>query len=107
VTKITSTSDYVSNDNDQSVVEICITRVISALRDTKSMESHVDAVVALLESCLNHNLRPTAQHDDPPHAKIPDDHISSLFLVSSLMSYMVVEGTRMAAAIRFHPGYTL
>lgn len=29
---ITSSPDYVSNDNDQSVVEICITRVTSAIR---------------------------------------------------------------------------
>lgn len=79
--EITSAADYVTNDNDQSVVEICITRVTSALRDTESMETHADAVVALLQSCLNHNLKPNGD-EDPPHAKIAADIISSIFLVS-------------------------
>lgn len=32
VGEITSLPDYVNNDNDQSVVEICITRVTTAIR---------------------------------------------------------------------------
>lgn len=32
VCEITSSPDYVNNDNDQSVVEICITRATSAIR---------------------------------------------------------------------------
>jgi hypothetical protein len=32
ISEITSLPDYVNNDNDQSVVEICITRVTSAIR---------------------------------------------------------------------------
>lgn len=32
ICEITSFPDYVNNDNDQSVVEICITRVTTAIR---------------------------------------------------------------------------
>lgn len=32
ICEITSLPDYVYNDNDQSVVEICITRVTTAIR---------------------------------------------------------------------------
>lgn len=32
ITKISSMPDYLNNNNDQSVVEICVTRVTSAIR---------------------------------------------------------------------------
>ncbi|XP_033610635.1 protein melted isoform X2 [Cryptotermes secundus] len=80
ISEITSLPDYINNDNDQSVVEICITRVTSAIRETGSMEQHADALVALLESCLNHNLKPSHKDEDPPHAKISSDIISCIFL---------------------------
>mgnify|MGYP001563966183 CR=1 FL=1 len=32
---IASASDYLSNDNNQSVVEICVTRVTSAIRSVQ------------------------------------------------------------------------
>lgn len=106
ICEITSSPDYVNSDNDQSVVEICITRVTSAIRYGKhlfanltqmclprylyssfrrremdSIEQHAEAMVTLLESCLNHNLKPSAKGEDPPHAKISSDIISCIFLV--------------------------
>lgn len=81
ITTITSQSDYASNDNDQSVVEICVTRVTSCIRETGSVEQHCDALVTLLESCLHHNLQVTIRDEDPPHAKISSDIISCIFLV--------------------------
>lgn len=80
ICEITGLPDYVNNDNDQSVVEICITRVTSAIRETGSVEQHAEALVSLLESCLNHNLKPSARDEDPPHAKISSDIISCIFL---------------------------
>ncbi|XP_046678270.1 protein melted [Homalodisca vitripennis] len=80
IAEITSLPDYVNNNNDQSVVEICITKVTSAIRETGSIEQHADALVALLESCLNYNLKPSAKDEDPPHAKISSDIISCIFL---------------------------
>ncbi|KAK9501661.1 hypothetical protein O3M35_012345 [Rhynocoris fuscipes] len=80
IAEITSLPDYINNDNDQSVVEICITRVTSAIRETNSMEQHAEALVSLLESCLNHNLKPSPKEEDPPHAKISSDIISCIFL---------------------------
>ena len=51
-------------------------------RQTDTIEQHAEAVVTLLESCLNHNLKPSAKGEDPPHAKISSDIISCIFLVS-------------------------
>ncbi|UYV66387.1 VEPH1 [Cordylochernes scorpioides] len=37
-------------------------------------------MVALLESCLNYDLRPSSKDEDPPHAKIAADIVSCIFL---------------------------
>ncbi|KAJ8967516.1 hypothetical protein NQ314_002831 [Rhamnusium bicolor] len=88
ITTIASLPDYVNNDNDQSVVEICVTRVTSCIRETGSVEQHCDALVTLLESCLHHNLQVSARDEDPPHAKISSDIISCIFLNYSKKSVM-------------------
>ncbi|XP_050717947.1 protein melted-like isoform X2 [Eriocheir sinensis] len=80
ILEIASLPEYTRNDNDQSVVEICITRVTSAIRETGSIEQHAEALVALLQTCLNHNLRPSSRDHDPPHAKIASDVVSCIFL---------------------------
>lgn len=82
---IISPPDYTNNSNDQSVVEICITRVTTCIRETKSVEQHSEALVNLLEACLHHNLQLTARDEDPPHAKIASDIISCIFLVSMII----------------------
>lgn len=53
-----------------------------SFRETNSIEQHSEALVSLLESCLNHNLKPSPRDEDPPHAKISSDIISCIFLVS-------------------------
>nr|XP_020844545.1 ventricular zone-expressed PH domain-containing protein homolog 1 isoform X2 [Phascolarctos cinereus] len=75
---ISSSSDYSSNGNDQAVVEICITRITTAIRETESIEKHGKALVALWESCLEHNLRPSGKDEDTPHAKIASDIMSCI-----------------------------
>lgn len=77
---IISQPDYLQNKNDQSVMEICVTRITSCIRETKSVEKHCDALVRLLNSCSKHNLQ-TMGNEEPPHAKISADLISSIFLV--------------------------
>lgn len=73
------------NNNDQSVVEICVTRVLSCIRETRSAERYCAALVDLLKTCLLWNLQPVAAtKEEPPHAKIAADIISSIFLVSQL-----------------------
>ncbi|KAF0030622.1 hypothetical protein F2P81_017353 [Scophthalmus maximus] len=57
---ISCSPDYLTNDNDQAVVEICITRITTAIRETSSIERHSMALVGLWESCLEHNLTPQA-----------------------------------------------
>ncbi|CAH1104202.1 unnamed protein product [Psylliodes chrysocephalus] len=88
ITIIASLPDYVNNDNDQSVVEICVTRVTSCIRETGSVEQHCEALVILLESCLHHNLQASARDEDTPHAKISSDIISCIFLNYSKKSVM-------------------
>ncbi|KAM4040381.1 ventricular zone-expressed PH domain-containing protein homolog 1 isoform 2-T2 [Anomaloglossus baeobatrachus] len=75
---ISSSTDYQSNDNDQAVVEICITRVTTAIRETDSIEKHGEALVSLWESCLEHNLKSAAKDEDTPHAKIASDIMSCI-----------------------------
>ncbi|XP_056420998.1 ventricular zone-expressed PH domain-containing protein homolog 1 isoform X2 [Hyla sarda] len=77
--KLISTSpDYQSNDNDQAVIEICITRITTAIRETDSIEKHGKALVSLWESCLEHNLKPATKDEDTPHAKIASDIMSCI-----------------------------
>ncbi|XP_044526852.1 ventricular zone-expressed PH domain-containing protein homolog 1-like isoform X2 [Gracilinanus agilis] len=75
---ISSSSDYQSNGDDQAVVEICISRITTAIRETESIEKHGKALVALWESCLEHNLRPSGKDEDTPHAKIASDIMSCI-----------------------------
>ncbi|PIK58866.1 putative ventricular zone-expressed PH domain-containing protein 1 [Apostichopus japonicus] len=82
IADITSSPDYVKNDNDQAVVEICITRITTAIRDTSSLILHVKALVNLWETCLHFNLKPGQSGEDPPHAKIASDIMSCLFMQS-------------------------
>lgn len=71
-----------SNDNDQAVVEICITRITTAIRETSSIERHSAALVGLWESCLEHNLAPQGGGaEDTPHAKIASDITSCILQV--------------------------
>jgi len=77
--------DYLTNDNDQAVVEICITRITTAIRETGSIERHSTALVGLWESCLEHNLTPQGENtEDTPHAKIASDITSCILQVSPL-----------------------
>ncbi|XP_059216163.1 protein melted isoform X2 [Stomoxys calcitrans] len=81
INAIISLADYLKNNNDQSVVEICVTRVLSCIRETKTAERYCGALIDLLKTCLLWNLQPSGSNkEDPPHAKIAADIISSIFL---------------------------
>ncbi|XP_054159011.1 ventricular zone-expressed PH domain-containing protein homolog 1-like [Oppia nitens] len=88
IQKISSASNFLDKHNDQSVVEICLTRITSAIRDTGTIEEHAGALVGLLESCLMHDLMPSNKDEDPPHAKIASDVVSCIFLNHSKKSVM-------------------
>lgn len=62
-------------------MEICITRITTAIRETESIEKHGKALVALWESCLEHNLKPSGKDEDTPHAKIASDIMSCILQV--------------------------
>ncbi|XP_066541005.1 ventricular zone-expressed PH domain-containing protein [Hoplias malabaricus] len=78
IKNISCSPDYLTNDNDQAVVEICITRITTAIRETGSIERHGSALVSLWESCLEHNLQPQDRDEDTPHAKIASDITSCI-----------------------------
>ncbi|XP_053567766.1 ventricular zone-expressed PH domain-containing protein homolog 1 [Bombina bombina] len=78
IRQISSSEDYQTNDNDQAVVEICITRITTAIRETESIEKHSKALVSLWESCLERNLKSAAKDEDTPHAKIASDIMSCI-----------------------------
>ncbi|CAH2220274.1 jg4680, partial [Pararge aegeria aegeria] len=84
ITDISSRPDYIRNDRDQALIEICVTRVTSCVKETGTLEKYCGALVALLESCLHHNLMPVGhlRDEDPPHAKIASDVIACIVLVS-------------------------
>lgn len=86
ITDISSRPDYIRNDRDQALIEICVTRVTSCIKETVTLDKYCGTLVALLESCLHHNLMPTGhlRDDDPPHAKIASDIIACIVLVSIL-----------------------
>lgn len=88
-----------TNNNDQSVVEICITRILSCIRETKSAEKYCPALVSILELCLNYNLK-TMVKEEPAHAKISADIISSIFLNFDKKSVME---TALPVAVKFLP----
>jgi len=88
IREIISAPEFGHNHNDQSLVEICITRITSAIRETGSIEIYADALVDLLEICLNYNLRPLNGGPDPPHAKIASDIMSRIFLNYSKKNVM-------------------
>jgi len=79
IQEISSAPEFLSSHNDQSLVEIIVTRIISAVRETSTIQQHASCLVDLLQSCLAHSLRPTSR-TDPPHAKMASDIMSCLFL---------------------------
>ncbi|XP_062329388.1 ventricular zone-expressed PH domain-containing protein [Osmerus eperlanus] len=95
---ITNLQDYRTNDNDQAVVEICITRITTAIRETSSIERHGLALVGLWESCLEHNLTPQGETEDTPHAKIASDITSCILQNYSRPPVMVLA---VHVAVRF------
>ncbi|KAI8429598.1 hypothetical protein MSG28_000196 [Choristoneura fumiferana] len=90
ITEISSRPDYIRNDHDQALIEICVTRVTSCIKETGTLEKYCGALVALLESCLHHNLMPIGhlRDDDPPHAKIASDVIACIVLISGNKNVM-------------------
>ncbi|XP_053955862.1 protein melted isoform X3 [Anastrepha ludens] len=101
ISPIISHLDYLKNNNDQSVVEICVTRVLSCIRETKTAERYCAALVDLLRTCLLWNLQPAGSgKEDPPHAKIAADIISSIFLNYDKKEVMKIS---LPVAVQFLP----
>ncbi|XP_037075485.1 protein melted-like [Pollicipes pollicipes] len=98
ILEVTSRPEFLNSINEQSVVEIAITRVTSAVRDTQTIEGHAAPLVQLLESCLQHDLKPSDRDEDPPHAKMASDVLACLFLNYGRPSVMQLA---MPVAVRF------
>lgn len=81
ISTIISQPRYLETTNDQSVIEICVNRCTSCIRETNTAEKHCLGLVLLLETCLQFNHKPLSKRsEDPPHAKISADIISCIFL---------------------------
>lgn len=81
ISTIISQPRYLEITNDQSVIEICVNRCTSCIRETDTAEVHCHGLVQLLETCLQFNHKPQSKRsEDPPHAKISADIISCIFL---------------------------
>lgn len=81
ISNIVSQPQYLSSKNDQSVVEICVNRCTSCIRETNTAEEHCSGLVQLLEICYQFNHKPSSRRrEDPPHAKLSSDLISCIFL---------------------------
>uniref|UniRef100_A0A914CM34 Uncharacterized protein n=1 Tax=Acrobeloides nanus TaxID=290746 RepID=A0A914CM34_9BILA len=93
IKNIFNDSSYVENTNDQSVVELVLSRLTSAIRETSCIETYAPALVDLLEACLNHRMYvigSNGQLQDSPHCKIASELLSSLFLYHSKKAVMTV-----------------
>ncbi|KAK2501578.1 hypothetical protein MC885_003744 [Smutsia gigantea] len=101
---ISSSSDYQANNNDQAVVEICITRITTAIRETESIEKHAKALVGLWDSCLEHGLRPPGKDEDTPHAKIASDIMSCILqeLRRNMSNYLSLAAVTKADLLADH-----
>ena len=62
--------------------------IVTQSSSVGSIEIYADALVDLLEICLNYNLRPLNGGPDPPHAKIASDIMSRIFLNYSKKNVM-------------------
>jgi protein melted len=81
ISTIISQPSYLESTNDQSVVEICVNRCTSCIRETDTSEIHCEGLIHMLETCLQFNHKPASTRgEDPPHAKISADIISCIFL---------------------------
>ncbi|CAL1527244.1 unnamed protein product [Lymnaea stagnalis] len=98
IKQIADSDEYENSDNDQSVVEICITRITAAIRETGRVEKHAESLVSLLTMCLHHNLMQKSKDVDPPHAKIASDVMSRLFTYYTNSKVMTLA---IPAAVKF------
>ena len=95
---------YANNLNEQSLVEIVLTKCISALRETKMIANYYTDLLDIIEICMKYNLNNNrlsfrANTDGPtefcyggsddkncyvntPHANIVSDLLSTILLVS-------------------------
>uniref|UniRef100_A0A8C5KHV5 Ventricular zone expressed PH domain-containing 1 n=1 Tax=Jaculus jaculus TaxID=51337 RepID=A0A8C5KHV5_JACJA len=99
---ISSSLDYQTNNNDQAVVEICITWITTAIRETESIEKHARALVGLWYSCLEPSLKLSVKDEDTLHAKIASDITSCILQNYNWTPVMVLA---IPIAVRFlHKG---
>lgn len=78
---------YAASSSDQSLVEIALSRVTGCIREKNNIEEHMAALLSLLDSCLAHDLCPSAEQrganllsEYSPHGKVASDLLSCIFL---------------------------
>jgi hypothetical protein len=62
IKKLVDARSYVSNLNQQSIVEIVLTKCITALKETRLILNYYEDLLDLLEICLKYNLNSAAMN---------------------------------------------
>lgn len=83
IKRIINEQNYCRNTNDQTVVEVVLTRIVSAIRTTLTIDWYCSDLIDLLESCLRHEMVTPGplRMQDTPYCKI------AIVLLDILFSY--------------------
>ncbi|CAJ0957774.1 unnamed protein product, partial [Mesorhabditis belari] len=100
IKEILNEREYAKKKDDQSVVELLLARILTAIRETNSIETYCAELVDVLDCCLRHpmSLRSgeksytemRAGTRDSAHCKIALEILSSLFMHYSKKSVMTL-----------------
>ncbi|CAB4057351.1 unnamed protein product [Lepeophtheirus salmonis] len=77
-------STFMGIPKDQSLVEICVARLICVMLECDCLETigrAVPELVSLLDACLPYDLRPVCG-EEPSHADIASELLSCIFLMA-------------------------
>ncbi|CAD5211004.1 unnamed protein product [Bursaphelenchus okinawaensis] len=85
---IVSQDDYCHSVQDQSVVELVLSRITAAIRETNCIETYAPSLIDLFETCLL-NAKTQKRHQNA-HEKLAGELMSTLFLYHSKQSVMTV-----------------
>uniref|UniRef100_A0A915L7L6 Uncharacterized protein n=1 Tax=Romanomermis culicivorax TaxID=13658 RepID=A0A915L7L6_ROMCU len=81
LTEIFSARSYITDANCQSVVEISISRITAAIRESDVVEICAVHLINMLDQCIKYNVnRIDNVEENPPHAKLASDILSCIFL---------------------------
>ncbi|CAD5215333.1 unnamed protein product [Bursaphelenchus xylophilus] len=88
IKQIVSQDEYSQSLQDQSVVELVLSRITAAIRETNCIETYAPALIDLFETCLAK--AKGQKRNQNAHEKLAGELMSTLFLYHSKQSVMTV-----------------